>query len=544
MYTGVTADFMTAAEDEVRQVSLKFDHTVPSPIPGDPPITTTYTGDNIISLDIAGSSSAQNELTMGATCARQMELVVCDSDTTPITGISWMDATIEPYIGLEVNGSTEWCPMGVFYVVETPTRNRDYTVKIVGYDGFALMGEEYATNIATFPANIQTIVADVCTECNIALDPNYDWTPFAGSDYDINLNGGTCREIIGYMAGLMGTNAIFNRSGELTFAWFGQTPVGNRIDLDGDLQYLSELEVEQTSSITVASITSGYGDVQYTAGSGYGFTFENPYMTQTIINTILADRIAGVFYTYVPLGVKWRGNPVVDLMDDIVVTLDDGSTTSVTPVMVNDVHVKGGMYGKLEAKGATEYGIGLNSGGQMNKLKRKVGSLSTAMGIIQGANGGIFEITDRDGDGVNDGWIIKENNNVPFSGKCIVATYEGIGFSTDGGNTGTTAILTDGGILTSALVVNNALVPFDNYVSIGSVDDPEGSGTQVAAITISNGTGSTLYRLVETATGLYFLDSADNVIMKLVQVNGRGVIQMGNFGFTTLANGNFALIRV
>ena len=540
MYSGVTADFKTAIEDDARKISLKFDCTIGN-------TTTTYTADNIISMDISGSSSAQNELTMGATCARQMELVVCDSDNVAISGISWMNAVIKPYVGLEVNGSFEWVPMGLFYVVETPTRNRDYTVKIVAYDGFALMGTEYATNILVFPANIQTICADICTFANVALDSTYDWSPYSNADYDITPNGGTCREIIGHIAGLMGTNAMFNRDGELTFGWFGQTPLADRLDITPDLQYLSELEVEQTGSIVVQTITSGYGDIQYTSPentSGYGFTFENPYMTQTILNTIFADRITGGFYTYVPLTAKWRGNPVLDLMDDVVVTLDDGTTTSVTPVMVNDIHVRGGLYGNITAKGASEYGIGLNTGGTLNTLKRRVGSLSTAMGIIEGANGGIFEITDRDGDGVNDGWIIKENNNVPFSGKCIVATYEGIGFSADGGNTGTTAILTDGGIKTSALVVNSALVPFDNYVSIGSVDDPEGSGTQVAAITISNGTGNTLYRLVETATGLYFLDSADNVVMKLVQVNGRGVIQMGAFGFTTFNNGNFALVKV
>ena len=521
MYS-VSADFKAAIIDEARIFSLKFDCTISG-------TTTTYTSDNIVSMDISSSTSAQNELTMGATCAQQLELVVCDSDSVPITGISWMDAVIEPYIGLEVNGSTEWVPMGVFYVTETPSRNRDISVKIVAYDGFALMGDEYETNLVSFPATIQNITSDICTECNVALDSNYDWSAY--SSYTITPNVSTCRELIGHIAGLMGTNAYFTRDGKLSFKWYGETPAADQLNIDPDLQYLSGLEVEQTGSITVASITSGYGDTQYTSGSGYGFTFENPYMTQTILDQILADRITGVFYTYVPLTAKWRGNPALDIMDDVVMTLDDGTTTNLTPVMVNDIHVAGGLYGNLSAKGASEYGMGISTSPTRMAIKRAYNALASAMAVLKGANGGIFEITDNNDDGQNDGWLIKENNNEPFTGKCIIANYEGIGFSSDGGNTATTAILTDGGILTNSLVIDNTLTPFNNYVSIGNVLDPEGSGTQVAAITISNGTGATLYKLVETSSGLYFMDTNNNTIMKIVQSGGSGVVQFGDFAF-------------
>lgn len=83
-----------------------------------------------------------------------------------------------------------------------------------------------------------------------------------------------------------------------------------------------------------------------------------------------------------------------------------------------------------------------------------------------------------------------------------------------------------------------------SYIQIGAVQDPEGSGQMVAGISILNSTSS-VYKLVETGTGLYFIYEPDGtVVMKLVQVNGRGVIQMGAFGFTTFNNGNFALIKV
>ena len=69
-----------------------------------------------------------------------------------------------------------------------------------------------------------------------------------------------------------------------------------------------------------------------------------------------------------------------------------------------------------------------------------------------------------------------------------------------------------------------------SYIKIGAVQDPEGSGNMVAGISILNSTNS-LTKIVETGTGLYFLDSNDNVIMKIIQDNGIGIVQMGDFAF-------------
>ncbi len=80
-------------------------------------------------------------------------------------------------------------------------------------------------------------------------------------------------------------------------------------------------------------------------------------------------------------------------------------------------------------------------------------AIANVSGLINGAKGGIFQVTDLNGDGINDGWTIAENTDLSEAQKIIKANYAGIGFSTDGGNTYQTAIDYNG-IVTQALHVN------------------------------------------------------------------------------------------
>lgn len=83
------------------------------------------------------------------------------------------------------------------------------------------------------------------------------------------------------LAGLMGTNALIDRSGKLTFRWY--TNSGSTATIGRDVQYQSGFKRTTEEDFTLQALTSGYEDNILTAGSGRGIEFSNPFMTQTIL---------------------------------------------------------------------------------------------------------------------------------------------------------------------------------------------------------------------------------------------------------------------
>lgn len=67
-------------------------------------------------------------------------------------------------------------------------------------------------------------------------------------------------------------------------------------------------------------------------------------------------------------------------------------------------------------------------------------AIQRATAVLNGANGGVFEILDENNDGINDAWILRSYDNLKY----LKATKDGIGITTDGGNTYTTALTADG----------------------------------------------------------------------------------------------------
>lgn len=103
-------------------------------------------------------------------------------------------------------------------------------------------------------------------------------------------------------------------------------------------------------------------------------------------------------------------------------------------------------------------------------------AIANVSGLINGAKGGIFQVTDSNGDGINDGWTIAENTDLSEAQKIIKANYAGIGFSTDGGNTYQTAIDYNG-IVTQALHVNEIFA--EDITATGTITNKSGHQSYV-----------------------------------------------------------------
>lgn len=464
----VSDAFAAAAEARARQVLVKAIFNG----------TTMLTGDNIIDLTVSEASNTSDGLSMGATIAKKLTMRIRVANSA----VALSGGVVEPYVGFY--GVDEFCPLGKYYITEVTSSDDYVTANIAGYDAFSKTEKAYAPSIP-MPASIPDVLADIASQCGFEVDPNanLDITVSEGylsvdadgtllADATLDTNGVlvfdrepslsdrgvltatsaasesttidvqigyydlTCRQYIGYIAGLLGTNARFTRDGLLTFSWYQD--YGHSIPQE--MQYMSGFTRLTSDGFVVRSITSGASDNVLVAGSGVGISFENPWMTQQILDGIFA-KIALASYT--PAQVKWRGNPMVEA-GDIVFAEDKYGVSHAVYIMDQTLKIGGGMHSEIKSYGKSEANIAFSTSPQAKKLQQVYNKLQSAIAeatkLLGGANGGVFEIIDENGDGVNDGWIIRALDEM----RHIKANVNGIGITTNGGATYNEAITTAG----------------------------------------------------------------------------------------------------
>ena len=375
------------------------------------------------------------ELSMGRTTISSCEVEI----RQPASKIPLANGTFEPFVTIYSGADSEDVPLGLFYITEAPTDNKEEVIRITGYDGFVLLKNAYEPQI-TFPATGAQVLTDIATQRGVTISAAALTAAAAVTLSDFK--EGSEQEYVGWIAGLLGKNARFGRTGELEFVYYSNTITAG---ISQDVQYSGGADIASLGDITVVSVTSGTETEPITSGSGTGITFTNPYMTQAILDTIQAA-ISNL--TYRPATLQWRGDPAIECGDTVSVEIDNGPGAVL--VMAHTLTVSGGLQDVLYCYGQTDRQVKLDTSPTSSRIQRVYDALQEAIAnassLINGARGGIYEVTDSDDDGINDGWIIKQSPSPDFHGKVIVANYEGIGFSTDGGATYTLALTTDGAI--------------------------------------------------------------------------------------------------
>ena len=177
--------------------------------------------DSLISakIDIGSSSGG---LTIGAAYSAKLTLKLMGDVTVNQTdriimrvGFYNSDGTKSDKIGL-----------GWFYV-DTITR-KDKLTAVVAYDKMLRGAKIYKPTALTFPCRASAILDDICGKMGISLrdgvtmpyDPIINEAPIKGKDSDGNTLYYTRREILGYLASIMGGNWFFDAGGHLAFTQF------------------------------------------------------------------------------------------------------------------------------------------------------------------------------------------------------------------------------------------------------------------------------------------------------------------------------------
>ena len=464
----VSSDFLALAKANARQILVRayINDTV------------LLTGDDLIDMTVTESVNTSDGLSMGAAISSKLVMTI----KMPAVPLLLSGSSVRPEVAYY--GAAEWVPLGKFFVTETVSKDDfETTVTITAYDGFCKTERPYEPSIA-MPNTAAAILADIAAQCGLAYNndlPNVtdEGAYESGDTADIGADGViifsegadvtgdgvltvgegialpsgefdlldlTCRQYIGYFAGLLGCNARFNRYGELAFSWYSDTAY----TIGRDAQHMGGCKRLTEKDFTVHSITSGYEGNEMTAGTGAGISFENPFMSQEVLDGIHA-KIGTPSFT--PMQVKWRGNPAIEV-GDIVSVEDRNGTPRTVYVMEQTLKIGSGLYSEIKCFGSSDEDIAFSTSPTEKKLQKVYTKLQEAIAeatkLLNSASGGVFEIIDEDGDGINDGWIIHSADGDRF----IKANLNGIGITRNGGATYDQAI-TPAGINADVVTVGH-----------------------------------------------------------------------------------------
>ena len=249
-----------------------------------------------------------------------------DTGTTAIAGQAVAGKAIA---GVSTAASgVEYVPLGRYYIPADGVDNLAYGWEITGYDQMASLTEQYTPQIE-FPATPDAMLTDLCAQSGL--------TPATVTFPDMTIESvfeGTIRQQLGWLAGLCGQSAHFDRDGNLVFKWYAKTT----FQVSRDQQYMSGLTRTADDLYTVSSLTTGTEDEPITSGTGLGITSTNPYMNQAVADLIQPE----VEISFQPCDVKWRCDPSVEVGDVIQVEGDTGEWLDVC-VMEQEIHLYGGL---------------------------------------------------------------------------------------------------------------------------------------------------------------------------------------------------------
>lgn len=262
-------------------------------------------------LEYHGGSNNSDDIAIGTT-----NMAYLDVSTITDKLITNKEFLFE--VGMELSdGTVEYAPMG-YFTVQKPDSDED-TVNFKAYDRMQKFEKPYFSAL-TYPTDSAEVLNELCTMCGVELA-----TPITKPiTIEDNLQGYTCREVLGYIAGIHGLFACFDRYGKLNLRWYNNTPIEKQIGLIWSL-------TKSQSNYTVEKITIAKDpETTYISGTGIsGINHSNRYATQAIADSIYAS-LGG--FSYRPCEISMLDDIRLDPWDMLKVTYLDGSVLTI-PVM-------------------------------------------------------------------------------------------------------------------------------------------------------------------------------------------------------------------
>jgi hypothetical protein len=309
--------------------------------------STTIGAEQVKKCVYSGSFGGMDTVTIGGVTAAMVTLTLSGAHNL-------RDKTITVSVGADVSGTVQYVPLGTFVVATC--KQVDDTTTVTAYDAaYYALGGTYTPTVSS-GATVAAVLSDVATQCGLTLAT----LPAAASTTNVvgDLTGKTCRDMVGYLAALVGCNALIDRDGKLALRWFaasGQSyspsdyyNAGLSIDGTSTLACIrAEVETTTTDADGNTSVTTNAYTAGGTGGTGVGISIQNPYMTQVILDAVWAS-IGGLAYT---VGNCDIFHGLLTEPGDLVTITDKTGVAHTLAVMTLELSIDGGCKSTLRATG-------------------------------------------------------------------------------------------------------------------------------------------------------------------------------------------------
>lgn len=288
------------------------------------------------SIKFTGGSEGEDDFSLGSTMSQYIEV------TIPGKGLVVEGTEMLLQIGMDVNGKTEYIPMG--YFTAGKPKKADDQITFTAYDRMMNTERTFSMNgTTTNTVAVLKRIADitgvpVVTSGLIAISIKVP-------------KGYSCREVLSYVAQLYGAFAVCNRIGQIEL----HTYVDSAYKIGAGRYWGNFEHNDYAFNVTRLVCTTGEdkngASISITAGSGTrSISLSNPFMTQAVLNKILASFKN---FSYMPGTLKMLGDPRLDPWDILTVADLSGNTYKV-PIMKLEWEYDGGLTYSVEAVGLSE----------------------------------------------------------------------------------------------------------------------------------------------------------------------------------------------
>ena len=269
-----------------------------------------------------------------------------------------------------------------YFTVQKPISDGEVT-QYVCYDRMIKFEKTYTTSYSDRDLNVSNILSEIADLTGVMFG-NF---PIVGLDYNITDGAPksawdgrfTMREMIGYMGGLYGKDAIVNRAGEVEFNWY--TPV-NGYTLDGSRIYQGATNIETEYDMSIEKIicsvsVPGSSTRKVVVGTGDRIVYvSNPFMHDYMLAAIY-DRIRN--FRYRGITAEFLGDFRLELGDVINVT--KGNETYQCCVMEISHQSDGGVRTTISSHNKTEREQEVNITGSVTRSLDKLNEHARDYGI-------------------------------------------------------------------------------------------------------------------------------------------------------------------
>lgn len=295
----------------------------------------TLTNEEVMNFNIEQSIQQDDTFSIGNTISSAFNLVFFHNDVIEVGDKDLIEANL----GLKITDENiEYIPLGVYNISNIQTN--DTTTSILAYDNMIKFDVAYVENKEN--PTLYSVINRLEELTKVSFGGNLD----DYKNYNLSvLENYSCREVLGFIAGVLGSNALINREGKFKFITISDNS-NTSINTDNYLDYSKKNKTYKISRVTNITETE-----ELTIGNNEGMELliNNPYINNDILKDVNTS-LNG--FEFLPYSVVWSGDITLDLGDLVSVTDRKGNTIT-HPILTQSVSYNGALSSAISANGET-----------------------------------------------------------------------------------------------------------------------------------------------------------------------------------------------